>query len=77
MRLAGLIHDALVEHELVLADTGRLVTVIAVELGDRIVELAYRADPKGDRTILAEGQVALTRYLENYSRSAPSGDPAP
>jgi len=41
-----------------------LVTGIAVELGDRIVELAYRAGPDGDRAVLAEGKLALTRYLE-------------
>ena len=68
VRMAGLIHDELVERDLLPADTDPLVTLITVEMGDRIVELAYRADPKGDRTILAEGQIALTRYLENYAR---------
>jgi AcrR family transcriptional regulator len=68
VRMAGLIHDELVERDLLPAGTDPLVTLITVEMGDRIVELAYRADPKGDRTILAEGQIALTRYLENYAR---------
>jgi AcrR family transcriptional regulator len=66
-RLAGLIHATLIDHGLIRPDTDPLVTGIVVELGDRIVELAYRSDPDGDRAILDEGQVALTRYLETYA----------
>ena len=61
---AGLVLDALVARGLLPPDTDPLVTGIAVELGDRIIELAYRAGPDGDRAVLAEGKLALTRYLE-------------
>jgi AcrR family transcriptional regulator len=66
-RLAGLIHATLVDRGLIRPGTDPLVTMIVVELGDRIVELAYRSHPDGDRAILDEGQVALTRYLESYA----------
>jgi AcrR family transcriptional regulator len=65
--VSTLIHNALIERGLIRPDTDPLVTMIVVELGDRIVELAYRTDPEGDRAILDEGQVALTRYLETYA----------
>ena len=51
--------------------TDPLVTGIAVELGDRIIELAYRAGPDGDRAVLAEGKLALTRYLETRATKQP------
>ncbi|WP_408586343.1 esterase/lipase family protein [Prescottella soli] len=36
----------------------------AIELGDRAIELAYARAPDGDRAVLTEGVVALTRYLK-------------
>jgi AcrR family transcriptional regulator len=69
VRLAKLIHTALVERNLLRPGTDELVTMIVIEMGDRIVELAYRKNPDGDPAILQEGQVALARYLESYAVS--------
>jgi AcrR family transcriptional regulator len=65
--IAELIHTYLTERALVRSDLDQMVLMVAIEIGDRVVELAYRADPNGDPAILREGQVALTRYLQAYS----------
>lgn len=48
-----------------LADTPetRLRTRLAVELGDRVLQLAFRDDPDGDPEILADGVLMMERYL--------------
>ena len=69
--IAGLVLDALVARGLLPPHTDPRVTGIAVELGDRIIELAYRAGPDGDRAVLAEGKLALTRYLETRATKQP------
>ncbi|WP_067534056.1 TetR/AcrR family transcriptional regulator [Nocardia crassostreae] len=68
-RLAGMVHGLLLDRGLLRPDTAPLVTEIAVELGDRILELAYHRDPAGDPAILAEARLAMTRYLEAYAAS--------
>lgn len=66
-RLAAMVHAALLERGLLRAGTDETVTRVAIELADRAVELAYSRSPNGDRTVLAEGVTAVTRYLEHYS----------
>ncbi|MFC9998774.1 TetR/AcrR family transcriptional regulator [Nocardia sp. NPDC127526] len=66
-RLAGMVHGLLLDRGLLRPDTDRLVTEVAVELGDRLLELAYHRDPVGDPAILAEARLAMTRYLEAYA----------
>jgi len=66
-RLADLVHTALLDRGLLRADTDPLVGRVAIELGDRIIELAYRSAPEGDAAIIAEGKLALIRYLDAYS----------
>ena len=63
-RLASMVHRALIERGLLRADTDELVTQVAIELGDRAIELAHAKNPDGDPKVLAEGVLALTRYLE-------------
>lgn len=65
-RLASMVHRALVDRGLLRADTDELVTKVAIELGDRAIELAHSKSPDGDPKVLAEGVLALTRYLEAY-----------
>ena len=43
----------------------RLVTQAAIELGDRVIELAYH-DCQDDEAVIGERKLALTRYLETY-----------
>jgi hypothetical protein len=64
--IAELVRDHLIERKLVRADLEPLVLTVAIEMGDRIVELAHRVHPDGDPAILVEGQLAITRYLEGY-----------
>lgn len=66
-QFAEALHNALLEWGLLDADTDPLVTTVAVEMGDRLLELAYRAGPTGDRAVLDEGERALTAYLATYA----------
>ncbi|GAB4588900.1 TetR/AcrR family transcriptional regulator [Nocardia sp. IFM 10818] len=68
-RLAAMVHNLLLDRGLLRPDTDRLVTEVAVELGDRLLELAYHRDRAGDPAILAEARLAMTRYLEAYAAS--------
>ncbi|WP_433663261.1 TetR/AcrR family transcriptional regulator [Nocardia sp. CA-128927] len=61
MCYSGLIGSGLLPHE-----TDRRAIEVAVELGDRVFELAYRHGPDGSDWIIAEGTSALTRYLEAH-----------
>ena len=65
--IAELIRNNLIGAGFLHTDTSELVVHIAIEMGDRIVEMAYRADPEGDEEILREGQLAVTRYLQAYA----------
>ncbi|GAB2509185.1 TetR/AcrR family transcriptional regulator [Nocardia heshunensis] len=67
-RMVDLIHAGLVGSGLLPPDTDRRILQIAVELGDRIFEMAYRANPTGDPAIITEGKLALTRYLEAHGQ---------
>ncbi|MCV7285658.1 TetR/AcrR family transcriptional regulator [Mycolicibacterium wolinskyi] len=64
---ADALHGALLQWGLLRPGTDPLVTTVAVEMGDRVLELAYRAGPAGDRAVLAEGERALTQYLQTYA----------
>lgn len=43
---------------------------LAVEVGDRIFQLAYEHDPAGDDSIIAEGIALMTANLERYATPA-------
>ncbi|MEU7219936.1 TetR/AcrR family transcriptional regulator [Nocardia iowensis] len=68
-RMAHMIHQAFITRGMLPATTDPLITELAVELGDRVVELAYRRTPGGDPVVLAEGTLALTRYLEAHTKT--------
>ncbi|MEV6770141.1 TetR/AcrR family transcriptional regulator [Nocardia sp. NPDC051030] len=61
------IHAVLIRNNLIRPDTAPLVTEIAIEIADRVFEIAYRRAPEGDPAIVAEGRLALIRYLEAYA----------
>jgi AcrR family transcriptional regulator len=48
------------------------ILVIALTMGDALLQLAYRRDPAGDPEILAELSTAVTRYL-NQELPLPAG----
>jgi AcrR family transcriptional regulator len=43
------------------------IAELAVEVGDRVFQLAYAEDPDGDRELIEEGIVLVTSYLERYA----------
>ncbi|MBU9767318.1 TetR/AcrR family transcriptional regulator [Mycobacterium sp. TNTM28] len=67
---ARTMHAALLRWGLLREDTDPLVTVVAVEIGDRLLQTAFHAGPDKDRAILTEGERALTQYLQTYAAPA-------
>ena len=43
------------------------VALLAVEVGDRVFQLAFESDLAGDRELVEEGVALLTAYLERYA----------
>ncbi len=43
------------------------VALLAVEIGDRVFQLAFEHDAEGDDVIIEEGIVMMTAYLEGYA----------
>lgn len=74
--LAERMHALLVDAGLIPADTDPLAMLVAVEMGDRVLELAYRNSAEGgfDPEILAIGRRALIAVCRDLSQG-PS--PAP
>ncbi|CRZ17353.1 putative regulatory protein [Mycolicibacterium neworleansense] len=64
---ANALHGALLHWGLLREGTDALVTMVAVEMGDRLLQMAFHAGPDKDRTILTEGEKALTEYLQTYA----------
>lgn len=48
--------------------------VLLVELGDRVLELAFRDGPKADREVVELGRIALRAYLERLVTGSASPD---
>jgi hypothetical protein len=46
------------------------VAVLAVEVGDRLFQLAYEHDAHGDQALVEEGIAMVTAYLERYATPA-------
>jgi hypothetical protein len=46
----------------------RLVLRVAVEAGDGVLNLAFRAAPEGDPAIVEQAKRLLTAYLAHYLR---------
>ena len=45
-----------------------IVAELAVELGDRVFECAYRRAPEAEEAVFAEGKRAVTAYLREHAR---------
>ncbi len=50
-----------------------LALAVAVETGDALIKLAFRRNPEGDATVIAEAKGMLRRYLECGPVVRPSG----
>lgn len=68
--LAGRMHALLVDAGLIPADTDPRGMLVAVEMGDRVLELAYRNSAEGgfDPEILALGRQALIAVCRDLAR---------
>jgi hypothetical protein len=49
------------------------MALLAVEVGDRVFQLAFEHDPDGDPVLIEEGITMVTAYLERYTDPARSG----
>ena len=65
-RTATMLRDLAVEAGLTKPDLGPEVALLAVEVGDRIFQLAYEHDPAGDPALIEEGITMVTAYLQRY-----------
>ena len=72
----GRVHNARIAHDLhaFARDAGLArpeltpeMAVLAVEVGDRVFQLAFEHDPEGDRLLIEEGITLVTAYLERYA----------
>jgi AcrR family transcriptional regulator len=43
------------------------IALLAVEIGDRVFQLAFEHDDEGDQLIIEEGIAMMTAYLERYA----------
>ncbi len=63
--LAERMRQALIAAELIRADTDPRILLLMVELGDRILDLAFRAGPEPDLAIIGLGRTALVAYARD------------
>ena len=66
--LAGRIHTILVNAGLIPADTDPRAMLVAVEIADRVLELAYRDNSDFDEAILGIGRQALIAFGESLAQ---------
>ncbi|MFD9903010.1 TetR/AcrR family transcriptional regulator [Streptomyces sp. NPDC059063] len=64
------LHHFLAERGLMCVDTPRHVLRLAFEVGNRLLDIAFRSTPAGDETTIGEARRVITAYLATY---APSG----
>ncbi|MGH9012167.1 MAG: TetR/AcrR family transcriptional regulator [Acidimicrobiia bacterium] len=60
-------HAVMVAGGLIGPGTDPLTAELAVELGDRVFEYAYRRGPESEETLFCEGKRAVTAYLAQYA----------
>ena len=66
-RLAHQWHAVMVATGLIGPATDPIVAEMAVELGDRVFECAYRRGPEAEEAIFAEGKRAVAAYLQQHA----------
>ncbi len=66
-RVAEALRELAVTEGLVEDDLTLDVAVLAVEVGDRVFQLAFEHDDRGDTGTLEEGIVLVTAYLERHA----------
>jgi AcrR family transcriptional regulator len=66
-RIAESLFDFAVDAGLARNELTLEVAELAVEVGDRVFQLAYETDDDGDRRLIEEGMTMMTAYLERYA----------
>lgn len=67
VRIARALRGIAVEGGLARPEFTEQAAVLAVEVGDRVFQLAYESDARGDQSLVEEGIVLMTAYLERYA----------
>lgn len=69
-RVARMLRDFAIDQGLAEPTMPEASATLAVEIGDRVFQLAYEHDDDGDRELVEEGIVLVTAYLERYATAA-------
>jgi AcrR family transcriptional regulator len=69
-RIAKQLYDFAMAAGLMPASTEPIVAELAVEVGDRLFQLAFECELRGDSRIIAEGIELVTGYLERYASAS-------
>jgi AcrR family transcriptional regulator len=72
-RIAQSLHDYAVDAGLARPELTPAMAVLAVEIGDRVFQLAFEHDADGDPVLIEEGIAMVTAYLERYATPAGLG----
>ena len=78
-RIAATLHEVAIEEGLAGPDLPEAAALHAVELGDRVFQLAFEREADGDDVVIEEGIALLTSYLQRYEvvpAAAPGGPTA-
>jgi AcrR family transcriptional regulator len=67
VRVATALRDFALERGLCREDLTVDAATLAVEVGDRVFQLAYEVDSEGDAALVEEGITMMTAYLERYA----------
>ncbi len=67
MRIAEPLRAFALERGLATEELTETIALLAIEIGDRIFQLAFEHDDEGDQVILEEGMAMMTAYLERYA----------
>jgi AcrR family transcriptional regulator len=71
-RLAILLRSVGLVRGLIVDDTPEVAIQVAIEACDRVYELAYRIDPRGDRSVLDAGLELVAGYVQRFA-AVPEG----
>lgn len=69
-RVAQMLRDFAIQQGLAQPTMPQASATLAVEIGDRVFQLAYEHDDDGDRELVEEGITLVTAYLERYATPA-------
>ena len=69
-RIADALRRMAVDRGVLEPDTDPAVVELAVEVGDRIFEVAFEHDLRGNQRVVDEGVDVVAGYLENYATPA-------